>query len=38
MDLETKEFVNKYLLCISHIYPFVHNELALSGGTTDWGT
>ena len=37
-DLETRKFVDKYLLRISCLYPFVHNELALSGGTTGWGT
>ena len=37
-NLETRKFVDKYLLCISLLYPFVHNELAISKRTTGWET
>ena len=37
-DLETRKFVDKYLLRISCLYPFVHNELAISGRTIGWET
>ena len=28
-DLETRKFTDKYLLCISHRYLFINNELAI---------
>ena len=37
-DLETRKFVDKYILRISRLYPFVHNELAINGRTADWET
>ena len=37
-DFRTRKFVDKYLLRIFRLYPFVHNELAISGRTTDWET
>ena len=37
-NLETRKFVDKYLLCISLLYSFIHNELAINGRTTDWET
>ena len=36
-DLETRKFVNKYILFISHLYPFVHSELAVSRTMVDGG-
>ena len=33
-DFKTRKFVDKYLLRIFRFYPFVHNELAISGRTT----
>ena len=32
-DLETRKFMDKYFLCISRLYPFVHRELAISRRT-----
>ena len=37
-DLGTKKFVDKYILRVLRLYPFVHNELSISRKTVDWGT
>ena len=37
-DLKTMKFVDKYLLRVSHLCPFVYNELAISGRTGGWET
>ena len=37
-DLETRKFMDKYLLRISRLYPFVHNELSINERTASWET
>ena len=37
-DLETRKFMDKNLLHISLLYPFIHHKLAKSGRMTDLGT
>ena len=37
-DLGTRKFMDKYLLRVSLLYPFVHSELAISGKMAGWGT
>ena len=37
-DLRTRKFVDKYLLRVFRLYPFIHNKLAMSGKTVGWGT
>ena len=37
-DLRIRKVVNKYLLRVSRLYPFVHNKLAMCGKTIGWGT
>ena len=37
-DLEARKFVDRYLLRISRLYPFIHSELAISKRTVGWGT
>ena len=37
-DLETRKFVDKYLLRISCLYPFIHIDLAISRGMAGWNS
>ena len=37
-DLKTRKFVDKYILRIFRLYPFVHNELSINGRTIGWET
>ena len=37
-DLGTRKFVDKYILRVSRLNPFVHNERAISERMASWGT